>query len=188
MLMRRLPQKTDLFSVTATPFADQQVQPQSEPFRRRKGMIEHFGLRSRRFTAIGRKHRVARFYFLNKTHFVAGQGSCHVDLSSEVKNPYRFSTPSCRTSSRFLSKSGHQLVGAIIWYDYPGKLSGATFDQGTEIIPTVEARQMPDGTTSYASFTRNAPGNPLLPPSVGGTAGPPRPVRNPGVREAVPTR
>ncbi len=47
--------------------------------------------------------------------------------------------------------------GATVWYDYIGKPANANYEIGTQIMPSVVARVMPDGTTwyQYAQYTTN---------------------------------
>ncbi len=52
--------------------------------------------------------------------------------------------------------------GAVLWYDYAGKPGYSDHNRGTEYLPAVEARVMPDGTTWYRNYTRNSVGNPTL--------------------------
>ena len=52
--------------------------------------------------------------------------------------------------------------GAVLWYDYAGKPGYSDHNRGTEVMPAVEARVMPDGTTWYRNYTRNSLGNPTL--------------------------
>src|SRR5437667_8254393 len=39
--------------------------------------------------------------------------------------------------------------GALVWYDYAGKPSGLNGERGIQIMPSIIARVMPDGTTWY---------------------------------------
>jgi len=52
--------------------------------------------------------------------------------------------------------------GAILWYDYKDKPPNTTYEVGTQILPSVIARVMPDTTTWYQYFERNTNGLPTL--------------------------
>ncbi len=49
--------------------------------------------------------------------------------------------------------------GQKIWYDYDGKTF--TYSEGTMSLPSVVALVLPDNTTRFTQFIRNAQGNPL---------------------------
>jgi hypothetical protein len=72
MFVRRPAKKMDLLSVTAAPFADQQVQPKTQSFGGRKRMVEGFGLKSGNITAGGRQRTQPGFQggecFVPKIH------------------------------------------------------------------------------------------------------------------------
>ena len=46
----------------------------------------------------------------------------------------------------------------MVWYDYPGKPTGVNGERGSQIMPSVIARVMPDGSTWYQYFERNSIG------------------------------
>ena len=48
--------------------------------------------------------------------------------------------------------------GQLTWYDYVGKPTNVDYEIGTQILPSVIARVMPDGSTSYQYFKRNSHG------------------------------
>ncbi|HEY5909955.1 MAG TPA: hypothetical protein VJA21_05060, partial [Verrucomicrobiae bacterium] len=51
-------------------------------------------------------------------------------------------------------------LGQVTWFDYAGKPQGQNGEPGTQIQPSLIARKLPDGSTSYQSFTRNSFGLP----------------------------
>lgn len=57
------------------------------------------------------------------------------------------------------SADGGTTAGQVTWYDYAGKGSYA-FERGDQVIPSVVARVMPDGTTWYRHATLSAIGKP----------------------------
>lgn len=50
------------------------------------------------------------------------------------------------------------IQGQLTWFDYVGKPSNT--ERGTQLMPTVAARVMPDGTTAYQYFQRLTNGHP----------------------------
>jgi hypothetical protein len=52
MLVNRLAQKTNLLSVPPTPFAEQQVNAQSQSLWKRKRVVQRLGLKPTRLTAV----------------------------------------------------------------------------------------------------------------------------------------
>ena len=50
--------------------------------------------------------------------------------------------------------------GQLTWYDYIGKPAGVNYEVGTQILPSVIARVMPDGSTWCRYFERVTNGNP----------------------------
>lgn len=56
------------------------------------------------------------------------------------------------------SPDGGTTAGQVTWYDYAGKPSD--IEIGTQVMPSVVARVMPDDTTWYKYWTRNSIGNP----------------------------
>jgi RHS repeat-associated protein len=60
------------------------------------------------------------------------------------------------------SPDGGTTEGQLTFYDYKGKPSGNNDYPGTQILPSVVARVMPDGTTSYQYFERLTNGWPTL--------------------------
>ena len=63
------------------------------------------------------------------------------------------------------SPDGGTTEGGVAWYDYAGKPLDAfsatiTSERGTNIWPSVSARVMPDGTSAWTSYQRNAFGMP----------------------------
>jgi RHS repeat-associated protein len=49
--------------------------------------------------------------------------------------------------------------GQLTWYDYAGKPANVNYEPGTQIMPSVVARAMPDGGTAYQYFEYNSIGN-----------------------------
>ena len=58
------------------------------------------------------------------------------------------------------SHDGGTTQGQITWYDYAGKPLGVNYERGTEVLPSVIARVMPDGSSWYQYFQRNTNGLP----------------------------
>jgi YD repeat-containing protein len=50
--------------------------------------------------------------------------------------------------------------GQLTWYDYANKPAGADYEIGSQIVPSVIARVMPDGTTWYQYYQRLTNGYP----------------------------
>jgi RHS repeat-associated protein len=50
--------------------------------------------------------------------------------------------------------------GQLTWYDYVGKPVGVNYERGSQVMPSVVAKVMPDGSTWYENFTRNSIGKP----------------------------
>jgi RHS repeat-associated protein len=50
--------------------------------------------------------------------------------------------------------------GELTFYDYAGKPPGVDYERGTQVMPSVIARVMPDGSTWYQYFIRNTNGLP----------------------------
>jgi hypothetical protein len=83
-------QKSNLFAVTTTPSAAEQMQPEAKPFCPRQGTAQHFALRARGLAAIeaecgaGRFHLVPEIHFLNANEQVVAivSRSTQVDLTS----------------------------------------------------------------------------------------------------------
>jgi YD repeat-containing protein len=58
------------------------------------------------------------------------------------------------------SPDGGTTEGQTTWYDYVGKPTGVDYERGTQMLPSVAARVMPDATTWYQYFVRNTNGLP----------------------------
>ncbi|HEY5912717.1 MAG TPA: RHS repeat-associated core domain-containing protein [Verrucomicrobiae bacterium] len=63
-------------------------------------------------------------------------------------------------------------LGQVTWFDYAGKPQGQNGEPGTQIQPSLIARKLPDGSTSYQSFTRNSFGLPTGVTTTYGTGNP----------------
>ncbi|MGI8967159.1 MAG: hypothetical protein ACR2H1_13880, partial [Limisphaerales bacterium] len=48
--------------------------------------------------------------------------------------------------------------GQLTWYDCPGKPANVNYERGSQVMPSVVARVMPDGTTWYEYSQRNSVG------------------------------
>ncbi len=62
--------------------------------------------------------------------------------------------------------------GHITWYDYEGKPIGSPSERGTQILPSLIARKLPDGSTWYRAFQRNGWGHPIRKTETYGTGNP----------------
>jgi RHS repeat-associated protein len=60
------------------------------------------------------------------------------------------------------SPDGGTTEGEISWYDYINKPARVDYEIGTQILPSVMARVLPDGTTAYGYFERLTNGYPTL--------------------------
>jgi YD repeat-containing protein len=83
-------------------------------------------------------------HWLASTFEYQGSGYTHFDTLSVEQAP----SPDGSTE------------GQLTWYDYAGKPSGVDYEIGAQIMPSVIARVMPDGSTWYESFQRLTNGLP----------------------------
>ena len=84
-------------------------------------------------------------HWLASTFEYEGEGYTHFDTLSLEQAP---------------SPDGGTTEGQTTWYDYAGKPAGANDEIGSQIMPSIIARVMPDGSTWYQYYQRLTNGLP----------------------------
>jgi len=64
------------------------------------------------------------------------------------------------------------ILGQITWFDYAGKSQQDPCSRGTQILPSLVARRLPDSSTWYESYQRNGWGLPTSVTTTDGTGNP----------------
>ncbi|MFN0068767.1 MAG: hypothetical protein ACKVYV_14160, partial [Limisphaerales bacterium] len=80
-------------------------------------------------------------------------------FSAAYSQPHPAYTPSRTLAFEQERSPDGSTPGQVTWYDYPGRDTNSVLAHGTQNLPSVVARRMPDGTSAFTLYSRNGHGH-----------------------------